>query len=273
MTSFLRRISNFFARIFSFGRQLLSNPFFDHVFAIAGLLYPPAAPIIDAVDRLFEQESREGFLEQLDEILKQSGLEARQAEIVKHLVSMFFSTLPGGSSPFINAQKAALAREILKTAIATNGAEFRAYGVCDAIRRLYGKRISGPDDRDRVPDHLVNFSIELAVVQGKFNRLLDRMIAYALTAMQPLLDAGPETIEEILEDGRRRGLWQYTAEDYQQPEVRKAVAAALTKEEAVEEGFTLWGQAVTSAAQIPDCLAHFAVEACYANFRLSPPSV
>ena len=56
MTSFFKKISNFFGQIFSFGKQILSSPFFDHVFAVASLLYPPAASIIEAVDKLFEQD-------------------------------------------------------------------------------------------------------------------------------------------------------------------------------------------------------------------------
>lgn len=267
MSSFLRKIGEFFGRVFSFGRRVLSEPFFDHVFSIAALLYPPAGPIIEAVDRLFEQETREGFLEQLDQLLERSGIDERQAEIVRHLVSMFFLTLPTGSAQLSGAQKAALSREIIKTAIATNGGLFRAYGVSEALGRLYGIKVRGMDDKDLIPDHLVNFSIELSVVQRKFNRMLDCLIAYAQSAMQPLIDASPEEIEKVLEDGKTRGLWKYRLEDYSDPQVRKAVAALLTKEEALEENFRLWGRPVESIEQIPDCLANFAVEACYADSK------
>ena len=58
MLTFFKKITDVFTRIFSFSRKVLSDPFFDHVFAIAGLLYPPASPIIEAVDRLFEQNNR-----------------------------------------------------------------------------------------------------------------------------------------------------------------------------------------------------------------------
>lgn len=267
MSSFIRRISDFFGRIFSFGHQLLSQPFFDHVFAIAGLIYPPAAPIVEAVDRLFEQDTREGFEEQLDVLLTQSGLDNRQSAIIRHLVGMLF--LSSGTRPFADEQKAALARDIIKSAIASDRGQFRTYNTRDHIEKFCGLKIRGLEDRDAIPDHLVNFSLELSLVQRKFNRMLDRMIAYTQAAMQPLFDAGPGEIEQMLEDGRRRGWWQFTAEDYKRPEVRKAVAAALARQEAVEEGMQLWGRPVESPGQIPDCLVNFAVEACYANSRIA----
>jgi len=263
MKSFLDGVTDFFAKIFSFGRRLFSDPFFENVFAVAGLLYPPAMPVIDSVDRLFDQDSEEGFLEQLDQLLTQSGMERREAEIVKRLVAMFFQ--PNPSSSDHNTQKAALTRELLKTGIAANRGEFRTYGVSQAVEQLYRLKIRGVEDKEQIPDHLVNFSMELSIVQRKFNRMLDTLCAYAQTAMQPLLDATPEKTQKLLEAGRARGLWSYTAEDYQRAEVQKAVAALLTKEEAIEEGFVLWSRPVTSIQHIPDCLANFAVEACTAN--------
>jgi len=126
MGSWWKSLADFFGKIFTFGRRILSEPFFDHVFAIAGLIYPPAAPIIDAVDLLFEQDTREGFVDQLDQLLTKSGLDTRQADIVKHLVSMLLLGGEIDQSNFQNEQKATLTREILKTAIAANIGEFRA---------------------------------------------------------------------------------------------------------------------------------------------------
>lgn len=268
MMSFIQRITRFFSSIFSFGRRIFAEPFFDHVFAIAGLVYPPAAPIIEAIDRLFEQESQEGLLRELDSLLAQSGLDSRQAGILRRVISLFL--MQSGSLDTGNAgsQKAALAREILKTAIASNVGDFRSYGVSQAIEKLYGLRIRGVEDREHIPDHLVNFSLELAVCQRKFNRLLDQLIAYACTAIQPLIDADPGEVESLLQSGRERGLWTFTLDDYQKPETRKRIAALLTKEEAIEEGFTLWGQPVHSIEQVPDFLVNLAVEACYANSKL-----
>ena len=92
---------------------------------LAGLLYPPAAPIIDAVDKLFEQETQEGFLEQLEALLERSGLDSKSTDILKHLICMLMLT-DDDSSPLVqDEQKAALTREILKTAIAANTSDFK----------------------------------------------------------------------------------------------------------------------------------------------------
>ncbi len=271
MLSFFKRIKDFFIQIFSFGRQILSDPFFDHIFAIAGLLYPPAAPVIQAVDRLFEEETREGFLTQLDQLLSHSGLDNRQAEIIKNLVAMLALIGQEEDTGQADCLKLQLAREVLKTAIAGNRGLFREYGVLKAVEENFDLRIKGTEDKDKVPDHVVNFAIEFSVVQKKFNRMLDQLIVYSRTAMQPLLDATPGEIDEVLEAGRQRGLWEFTSEDYEKPEVRKRVAALLTKEEAVEENFRLWGQMIDTIEAVPDSLANLAVEACYADYRALLP--
>jgi len=122
-------------------------------------------------------------------------------------------------------------------------------------------------DKEQVPDYLVNFSIELSIVQRKFNLVIDGMIECAKAAMQPLLVASSLQIQEVLEKGQQRGLWSYTIQDYERSEVRKAVAALLTKEKAVQEQLELWGRKVETIEQVPDSLANMAVEACYADSK------
>ncbi len=267
MSSWIKNVLDFVKKLFSFGKKILSEPFFDHVFAIAGLIYPPAAPIIEAVDRLFEQQTQDGFLEQLDQLLERSGLDSKQTGILKHLVCLLLTGEEAAQGVFQDEQKAALTREILKTAIASNTGDFRLYRVGETLRRLLGLDIRSAEDRDLVPDHLVNFAIEFSIVQRKFNSLLDEAVTLAKSAMEPLLGASEEAIGKILEEGRARGLWNYTTDDYAQPETRKAVAALLVKEKAVAERLILWGRAAEKMEHIPDSLANMAVEACYANSK------
>lgn len=267
MSSWIKSVLEFVKKIFSFGKKIFSEPFFDHVFAIAGLIYPPAAPIIEAVDRLFEQQTQEGFLEQLDRLLERSGLDSKRTDILRHLVCLLLAGGEAAQGVFQDEQKAALTREILKSAIASNSGDFRVYRIGETLRRLLGLDIRSAEDRDLVPDHLINFAIEFSIVQRKFNALLDTMVAVAKSAMEPLLDASEEAIGQILEEGRARGLWNYTMDDYALPETRKAVAARLVKENAVSKGVVMWGRAAEKPDHIPDSLANMAVEACYANSK------
>jgi len=262
--------SGFFGKIFSFGRRLLSEPFLNQVLGVASLLYPPAAPIIGAVDRLFEQRSQKGFQKELDGLLNHTGLDKQNVELIKNLVLLFLPGISVLTEGKTNAQKAMLSKEILKMAIAGNRGEFRKYGAASSIEHFFGIKINGLGDKNKVPDHLVNFNIELTILQNKFNGMLERMIVHAQTALLPLLEATERQIEGVLEQGRERGLWDYTLQDYKKGEVKKEVAALLTKEEALEEDFALWGAVVSKMEQIPDSLANFAVEAVYANSRLRP---
>ena len=85
-----------------------------------------------------------------------------------------------------------------------------------------------------MPDHLVNFAIEFSIVQRKFNDLLDLLVALAKPVVEKIGKSTQQAQEKMLEEGRARNLWAYSSVDYEREEVRKAVAALLVKEQAVE---------------------------------------